>query len=397
MSLADASGERAFLVLERNDYASSTTTYDGSAGAARVDLSRDVVYIGPFEEQAHVENPAAGPARVRVVIPTRPFRLEPVFVGLARDADDEPWQHHRYLAEHVTPRYPRAIVFNSNGVDANRISTGAKDDMDFAEVERQLAVARQLGVETFVLDDGWQARSGDWCPDSPECPEPRWDGTATSKFKPRFPDASFTAVGAKLAEGVEKLRLGLWMSPMHFHPSSTAFQSNPQWACLPVSLGLVAANVADPGSSSNEAGIGTWNPEAIGTDGTRLIDYIEGRIRRAIDEWGVQYFKFDFLVWLDCAGLEPVDIYAYRESFLAMLDRLIAAHPEVTFQIDETNDYRFFPFESVARGPSWYQNGSPRPNEALHSAWILAPFVPPSSLGKSALAHWKDPDQPELE
>jgi hypothetical protein len=41
--------------------------------------------------------------------------------------------------------------------------------------------------------------------------------------------------------------------------------------------------------------------------------------------------------------------------------RVIADHPSVTIQIDETNDYRLFPFESVARGPSWYANGSPRP------------------------------------
>ena len=42
-----------------------------------------------------------------------------------------------------------------------------------------------------------------------------------------------------------------------------------------------------------------------------------------------------------------------------MLDRLQAKYPDVTFQIDETNDYRLFPFESVTRGPSWFQNGSP--------------------------------------
>src|SRR5947208_9926455 len=29
---------------------------------------------------------------------------------------------------------------------------------------------------TLFRSDGWQARSGDWCPDSPQCPEPRWDG-----------------------------------------------------------------------------------------------------------------------------------------------------------------------------------------------------------------------------
>jgi hypothetical protein len=154
--------------------------------------------------------------------------------------------------------------------------------------------------------------------------------------------------------------------------------------CDPVGKGLYAYNTVDPDSSSNEAGVVPWNPEATGPDG-KLIDYIEGRIRRAITEWEVRYFKFDFMVWLDCAGANPVTAYDYRESFIRMLDRLIEDHPSVTFQIDETNDYRLFPFESVYRGPSWYANGSPKASEALHNLWVLAPHVPGYTIGQTSL------------
>ena len=68
-----------------------------------------------------------------------------------------------------------------------------------------------------------------------------------------------------------------------------------------------------------------------------------------------------------------------------MLDRLRRDHPGVTFQIDETNDYRLFPFESVARGPSWFQNGSPGPDRLLHNLWNLSPWVPAFSLGQHFL------------
>jgi hypothetical protein len=189
------------MVMERNDDASSTMDYDGRAAAAEVDLSRDVVYTGPFEEQIHVESPAQGVGRSRVVTPG--LALEPVFTGLALDRDDEPWQFHKYLAEERNLDFPHTVTFNSDSVDANRISTGAKDDMDLAEVQRQAAIARQLGVETFILDDGWQAQSGDWCPDSPECDDPR--------YPPRFPDATFAAVRDALGPDMQ---LGLWMSPM---------------------------------------------------------------------------------------------------------------------------------------------------------------------------------------
>jgi hypothetical protein len=370
LSAVAPSGASLFLVMERNDQASSTMRYDGAQVAARVDLSRDLVYLGPFEEDFHVQNPTPGPGRVRAVVP--PLALEPVFTGLALDADDEPWQHYSYLHNyrHLQARAP--VTFNSDSVDRNRISTGAKDDMDLAEVRRQADVARRLGAEVFILDDGWQARSGDWCPDSPECPEPRYPA-----FPHRFPDARFAAVRAAIAP----MQLGLWMTPMSFHPSSRAFRRNPTWACIPLGAATAAYTLAQPEEGSNEAGIGVWNPQGIGVDG-RLIDHIERRIRIAIEDWDVAYFKFDFLAWLDCAGVAPVDIYAYRDAFVSMLDRLIADHPEVTFQIDETNDYRLFPFESIARGPSWFQNGSPDTPQLLHNLWSLNPWVPGPTLGQ---------------
>ena len=382
LSLDTADGQ-AFQVLERVNYASSRGAYDGTKGATNVDLNRDLIYLGPLESDGHFANPDRFPLRQRFATPVEPLVLEPVFTGFALDADDEPWQYAKYVERFRAPRWDRGgITFNSNGVDDDRISTGAKDDMNFEEVQRQAAVAQRLGVDTFILDDGWQAISGDWCPDSPECPEPRNGDDA--KFAPRFPDSDFTAV----REAIGDMKLGLWMNPMHFHPASEMAKRNPGWICQPVGTATAAANAAQPDSSSNEAGIGQWNPEGLGQDG-KLIDFIEGRIRHAITEWDVSYFKFDFLAWLDCGGAEPVTMYEYRESFLRMLDRLIADHPTVTFQIDETNDYRLFPFESATRGPSWYANGNPKTSEALHNLWVLAPYVPGYTIGQSTLADRK--------
>ncbi|MGH2711868.1 MAG: CehA/McbA family metallohydrolase [Actinomycetota bacterium] len=373
MSIRSPAGARAFMVTERVDYASTRMHYSGTRGQAAVKLDRDVIYAGPFESDVHAGSPEQAPmTRTRILTLDRPLDLEPVFTGFGIDADDEAWQHFKYLQTRSSDWKP-AVVFNSNGVDSNRISTGAKDDMDLAEVQRQAEVAKRMGVETFILDDGWQAISGDWCPDSPGCPEPR--GTA-----PRFPDSEFAAV----REAIHPMDLGLWMTPMMFHPASQAHKDNPTWMCDPIGKGLFGYNSADADSSSNEAGIVPWNPEAMGPDG-KLIDYIEGRIRRAITEWEVRYFKFDFMVWLDCAGANPVTMYEYRESFIRMLDRLISDYPEVTFQIDETNDYRLFPFESVYRGPSWYANGSPKASEALHNLWVLAPHVPGYTIGQTML------------
>jgi hypothetical protein len=384
LSLSASDGSRLFYVLERNDWLSSVTGFQRGRAQAGVDFGRDVIYLGPLEESLHIGNPGSGPGRHRVLLPGQTMRLEPVFTGVALNADDEPWQHHRYF-ERRTPPYRREVTFNSNGVDDNAISTGAKDDMDYAMFETQLAVADRMGVEMFIFDDGWQARSGDWCPDADvddeRCVEPR-RGT-DPKFAPRFPDAEFKAVRERLAP--LGMKLGLWMSPLHFHPSSVAFRESPEWMCLPISAALLLVNQADPESSSSEAGIVQWNPEGVNRQGKKAIDHIEERIRVAIEQWGVRYFKFDFTAWFDCVGVNTVDLYAYRESFRDMLDRVLADHPDVTIQMDETNDYRLFPFEALVRGPTWYQNGSPEPRESLHANWVLTPYIAPYALGRAAL------------
>jgi hypothetical protein len=376
--LSLAEGERsAFMVMERNDLPSSRVQYDGLYASPVLDFSRDVLSLGPFEEQIHLENPGPGPSRARVVRPGEQLALPPVFVGFGRQEGDEPWQFHKFLAGNRLLPYEHDVTFNSNGVDENRISTGAKDDMDQATVEQLAPIARRMGVDTFILDDGWQARSGDWQPDSPQYPEPRWDGSPDSKFRPRFPDAQFRAV----RDAIAPMKLGLWMSPTFFNPSSTTYAAHPEWECRPIGDALVAQNQADPGSGSNEAGLGPWGPAAL--------PHVEDRIRDAISNWGVRYFKFDFLVWLDCLeGPDGArDMYEFHDAFVAMLDRLRADHPEVTFQIDETNDYRLFPFESVSRGPTWFQNGSPSVDRMLHNLWNLSPYVPTFALGQNALAN----------
>jgi hypothetical protein len=363
----DRGGRELFLVMERNDLPSSRAEYDGAAAALRIDYARDVVSLGPVEEQGHAENPLPPPApgRARVLAPGRDLALSAAFTGFGEDADDAAWQFHRYLGHRVAP-WPHDVVFNSDGTDADRISTGAKDDMDLATIRQVAPLARGLGADTFVLDDGWQAASGDWQPDSPQHPEPR------GKFPPRFPDATFAAV----RQAIAPMKLGLWMSPLNFNPASSTFRAHPSWACAPVGDATAALNALQPDDSSNEAGIGFWGADALG--------HVQARIEEAIERWDVRFFKFDFLAWFDCAGQN--DLWGLHDRFVDMLDTLRAEHPGVVFQIDETNDYRLFPFESIARGPTWFQNGAPGPERLLHNLWTLSPYVPAYALGQKALA-----------
>lgn len=373
-------GHSLFMVMERNDWPSSRAAYSGGTSRLIVDYSADLIILGPFEEDAHAENPRAGqtPGRHRPLEPLTPFALEGSFTGFGTDPDDEPWQFYKYLTGHRLDPYDSEITFNTNGTDDNIRSDGAKDDAVEEVIAEVAPKARRLGIETFILDDGWQARSGDWEPDCGTAAgqpntDPRWDGSSTSKFRPRYTDCTFS----KVRELIAPMELGLWMSPMHFHPRSATYLSHPEWACKPVGDGVGALSLITPSGGSNDAGLGTWSTHPD------LMAHVQSRIQNAIDRWGVTYFKFDFLVWLDCAG--QGDMYDYKEAFMAMVDRLITSNPEVTFEIDETNDYRLFPFESVTRGPSWFQNGSPSPDRLLHNLWNLSPYVPAYSLGQHFL------------
>ena len=371
--------ESLFVVLHRNDLPSSRVSYGGAlmgGASVGVDFSRDIVSAGPFEEQIHAQNFAeVQNGRPRLLEPGVTYRLESTFAGVARDQADEAWQWHRYLADTQMPPWRRDVTFNSNGVDGDAISTGAKDDMNMANVRAIAPKARDLGVETFILDDGWQARSGDWCPDWQGCPEPR-AATNPAKFGPRFEDGTFAAVRQEIAP----MNLGLWMNPTFFHPSAQAWKDHPEWICQPIGTGLTAYNTADQTSGSNEAGLSAWGPDAL--------PYIESKIRTMVGDpanggWGVKYFKFDFLVWLDCLG--QGDLYQYHDEFVAMVDRILEDHPDVTIQIDETNDYRMFPFVSTERGPSWFLNGGPSVQDKLHTIWKLSPYVPAFTLGFGAI------------
>ncbi|HKP89156.1 MAG TPA: alpha-galactosidase [Thermoleophilaceae bacterium] len=377
---ARAGPRSLFMAMERNDLPSSRAYYDGKTAALRVDYTKDVIDLGPLEEQAHFENPSSGGGRARSLGPGRPLALEPTFVGFGVDGDDVEWQWHKYLAAHRVAPFKHAVTWNSDKVDSNERSTGSKDDTDIEAVRAIAPIAKRLGVETFVLDDGWASRHGDWQPDSPEYPEPRWNGTPGSKFRPRFPDATFAAV----RQAIAPMRLGLWMSPLEFNPQSKTFQSHPDWACHPIADGLVAYNLAQPDDGSNEAGLGPWSDLAF--------PHIESRIRDAITRWHARYFKFDFMVWLDCAGQN--DFYEQHDEFVRMIDRLRRDHPDVVFQIDETNDYRLFPFESTARGPTWFQNGYPDVAHLLHNLWLLGPYVQSYTVGQHLFGgdSWKEED-----
>jgi hypothetical protein len=352
----DVHGAGWFIVSARRGGSMSrvgaATSAAGWRTYAGVDPARDLLDLGPVNapnsDDNRVDNPLYPvPLRQRTVAPLGDLDLGGAWTGVYTGGTQE--AAAALAAEafgHGAPALPRSIDLNTFHPWGH--GAGLSD----ANLRPQALLARQLGVETFMLDDQWQGKSaGDWT----------WDAA-------RFPLDPATGV-PRFVEYLHGLglHLGLWMSPMEFNPGSATYAAHPDWACTPT--GDASAHIQD------DSGLGVWD-----ASNPSLRAHLTSVVDHAISAWGVTEFKFDFLTWLDCP---PHDYMDYEDAFVAWVHALQRSHPGVVFEIDETNDQRTWPFESLTLGTSWFDNDHTTTpvQKQLHDVWSAAPWMPPSTLG----------------
>lgn len=228
----------------------------------------------------------------------------PVFAGLWSDGGfggaSRAW--HAYQRAHVIPdaERDRPVLFNS----------WEATYFDISE-EQQAALARraaEIGVELFVVDDGWfgartsdRAGLGDWTP-SPD----------------RFPR------GLKpLADQVHALgmRFGIWVEPEMVNPDSELYRAHPEWV------------QHHPGRKRTEL----RNQLVLNLAREDVQDHLWERLHALLSSAPIDYVKWDFNRCFTDAGW-PGEPYPQRlwvdhvRALYALLDRLRAAHPEVAFE-----------------------------------------------------------------
>jgi alpha-galactosidase len=132
-----------------------------------------------------------------------------VWSGSGVEGVSQAWQQFQRgtLARSLEPEN-RPVVYNS--------WMATEFDVRF---DHQLQLARRakgLGVETFVVDDGWfagrtsdRAGLGDWTPDPA-----------------KFPDGIGALADAVIAEG---MRFGIWVEPEAVNPDSELYRAHPDW------------------------------------------------------------------------------------------------------------------------------------------------------------------------
>jgi alpha-galactosidase len=228
----------------------------------------------------------------------------PVFAGLWHDGGfggaSRAW--HTYQRAYVIPDadQDRPVLFNS----------WEATEFDISE-EQQGTLARRaaaIGVELFVVDDGWfgartsdRAGLGDWTPNPDRFPK---------GLKP-------------LADYVHALgmQFGIWVEPEMVNPDSELYRAHPDWAQF------------QPGRKRTEL----RNQLVLNLAREDVQEYLWEQLDALLSSAPIDYVKWDFNRCFTDAGWpgEPYPQKLWVEhthAFYALLDRVRAAHPGVAFE-----------------------------------------------------------------
>ena len=179
--------------------------------------------------------------------------------------------------------------------------------------------AKELGVELFVLDDGWfgkrnndRSSLGDWTVDLNKLP----DGIAS------------------LAEKVKEtgLQFGLWFEPEMISTDSELYREHPEWA------------VGIPGEHFT---LGR-NQRVLDYTRTEVVDYIFERMKAIIESTQLDYIKWDMnrnITEAYSAGLEHQGEFFHRYilGVYDLYERLTSEFPNVLFESCAGGGGRFDP------------------------------------------------------
>lgn len=226
-------------------------------------------------------------------------------------------------------------------------------DHDFDKLKTLADAAAEVGVERFVLDDGWfhgrhgdTAALGDWWPD-----------------EGKYPDGLMPLAQHVLGLGME---FGLWVEPEMVNPDSELFRMHPDWAMQLAGRPLLTMR--------NQLVLDLARPE--------VGDFLFARLDALLCEVPIRYLKWDMNRDLTVAG-DAQGRPAYRRFVLALyalLDRVRSAHPGVEIESCASGGARI-DFGVLARTHRIWTSDC---NDALSRVGIqrgALQFLPPEIMG----------------
>ena len=220
------------------------------------------------------------------------------------------------------------------------------------------AVARDLGIELFVLDDGWfgardddTSSLGDWVVDRRKLPN-GIDGLA------------------RRIEGLG-LRFGLWIEPEMVSRRSQLFSAHPDWA-----IGVAGRPRTE---SRDQYVLDLSRPE--------IVDHLHAVLSELLASAPISYIKWDMnrnITEPGSLGL-PADrqgefFHRYILGVYDLYARLTAAFPEILFESCAGGGGRFDP-GLLAYAPQAWTSDDTDAIERLRIQWGASLIYPLSSMG----------------
>lgn len=190
--------------------------------------------------------------------------------------------------------------------------------------EKILALAREaadLGIELFVLDDGWFGKRN-----SDNCSLGDWFVN-----KEKLPDG-IEGLASKIKE--YGMGFGLWFEPEMVSPDSELYRNHPDW-CIHV-----------PGRMRTEC----RNQLILDLSRQEVRDYIVESVSHILDTSDIGYVKWDMnrhMTELGSAGLDSRRQkempHRYMLGLYEVLERIVTGHPDVLFESCSGGGGRFDP------------------------------------------------------
>ncbi len=305
-------------------YAERLSTGSAVLGGGELLLPREVVlavgesYAGPWIYGAHGTGLDAVAARFHTHLRSRP--------------------HH--------PRRPRPVVLNT--------WEAVYFDHDLGRLTELARLGAEVGVERYVLDDGWfrhrrddTAGLGDWYVD-----EQVW------------PEGLHPLVDAVRGLGME---FGLWVEPEMVNLDSDLARAHPDW--------VLGTGGRMPLSSRSQQVLDLAHPGAYA--------HILGRLDALLTEYPISYLKWDHNRDLLEAGRGPdgvPGVHAQTRAFYRLLDDLRGRHPGVEIESCSSGGLRV-DLEVLERTDRVWASDVVDPLERQQIQRWTAQLLPPELVG----------------
>ena len=267
--------------------------------------SRMLVDAPPFRERIRVAGGAEDESSVITLLPGESFTTPATLGVFAPDGADgvrRRWHdYERGWLARDTGLGHRPIVYNS--WYATTFDVRSDHQLALADV------AADLGVEVFVIDDGWFAGRRD-------------DGSGLGNWWPdpeQFPDGLDGLIGGVVDRG---MRFGVWVEPEAVNPGSSVLAAHPDWIYRAGDRPLVTVR-------GNQQVLDFGRPE--------VLDWTESWLRDLLSDSRITYLKWDMNRPVSDGG-RPGDDHGrqwsvqHAEGYYRVMRMLRTEFPHVTVE-----------------------------------------------------------------